>query len=471
MSRRVPTHPAAFHIGPMRLSPPILAVLLLALAASGCGPDRPSGAEAGSEAAAPSGDATADADPSSGKWRPARTPAVPATSTDGGSGADEALLAMPYLQGYRPAGEGLPVVTVHEPGAWEGLNFYTSGHAPEAVLADMDGRILHRWGYSLRKLRPELYRDPATRDQIRRIEYFRRARLLPDGSVLAIYEGLGVVKLDLDSRPVWSYEGGAHHDLDLAPDGTIWVLDREGKEIPRLGREGAVLEDQVTVLDPETGGVRRKISILEAFERSEHAALLERMPPRPDVLHTNTLEILDGRLATGPDGDPAFRAGNLLISVLELDALAVLDPEREEVVWARTGIWRKQHQPTILADGNLLLFDNTGPLREGVEERSRVLELDPRTMEVLWSFGGDRETDFFSRTLGSSQRLPNGNTLITESENGRALEVNRAGEVVWEFRSPHRAGDEDELVAVLFEMERLPADYPHFDLGAAESGR
>jgi hypothetical protein len=458
---------------PIRPSVPVLAGLLLALAASGCGPDGASG-----PAAAGPASGTEAADPTSGKWRPARTPAAPADPTGETSGADEALLALPYLQGYRPAGEGSAVVTVHEPGAWDGLNFYTSGHAPEAVLADMDGRILHRWGYPLRRLRTELYRDPETRDQIRRIEYFRRARLLPDGSVLAIYEGLGVVKLDLDSELVWSYEGGAHHDLDLAPDGRIWVLDREGREIPRLGREGAVLEDQVTVLNPDTGRVERKISILEAFERSEYAELLERMPPRPDLLHTNTLEILDGRLAPGhdggpegvPNGNPAFRAGNLLLSVLELDALAVLDPEREEIVWARTGIWRKQHQPTVLANGNLLLFDNTGPLREGVPDRSRVLELDPRTMEVVWSFGGDRATDFFSRTLGSSQRLPNGNTLITESENGRALEVTRDGEVVWELRSPHRAGEENELVAVLFELERLPRDYPRFDL-PLESGR
>lgn len=446
----------------MRRLSTLPALLALALVLTGCRPDSGAGAEAGdrnpgNEPAASS--ASDAADPTSGKWRPARTPGPPGGAE--GSGADEALLALPYLQGYRPAGEGTEVVTVHEPDAWEGLNFYTSGHAPEAVLADMEGRVLHRWGYPLRRLRPELYRDPSTRDQIRRIEYFRRARLLPDGSVLAIYEGLGVVKLDFDSRPVWSYEGGAHHDLDLAPDGRIWVLDREGKEIPRLGRDEPVLEDQVTVLDPETGRVVRKISILEAFERSEHAGLLERMPPRPDVLHTNTLEILDGRLA---DRIPAFRAGNLLLSVLELDALAVLDPEREEIVWAKTGIWRKQHQPTVLDDGNLLLFDNTGPVREGVDGRSRVLELDPETMEVVWSFGGDRGTDFYSKTLGSSQRLPNGNTLITESENGRALEVTRDGEVVWELVSPHRAGDRDELVAVLFELERIPPDYPRFEL-------
>jgi hypothetical protein len=55
--------------------------------------------------------------------------------------------------------------------------------------------------------------------------------------------------------------------------------------------------------------------------------------------------------------------------------------------------------------------------------------------------------------------LWNGNTLITESENGRAIEVTRGGRVVWEFNSPHRAGPRSELVATLFEVLRLPPDF------------
>jgi outer membrane protein assembly factor BamB len=177
------------------------------------------------------------------------------------------------------------------------------------------------------------------------------------------------------------------------------------------------------------------------------------MAPRPDLLHTNTIEILDGRLAAQC---PAFRAGNLLISVLELDTVAVLDPDRGEIVWALTGPWRKQHQPTVVGRGSLLVFDNLG----AGPDRSRVLEIDPFTQEVLWRYGGDRATDFFSKTLGTAQRLPNGNTLITESENGRAFEVTPDGSVVWELVSPHRAGEHDELVAVLFEVVRLPPDFP-----------
>jgi hypothetical protein len=382
-------------------------------------------------------------DPAQGKWRAART-AIPAADTE--TAAE--VRALPYLQGYRPA-EDRPVVIERDPAAaFQGLNLYVSGHAAEAVLMDMSGRTLHRWRYPLRRLWPDLAADP----EMAKLEYWRRAYLYPNGDLLAIYEGLGLVKLDARSRVLWAYRGGIHHDLFVAADGTIWVLDREGKIIPRINPAAGVLEDFVTVLSP-AGRLLRKLSILRCFERSPYAALLQRMPRSGDIFHTNTIEVLDGRFA---DRSPAFRAGNILVSVLKLDALAILDPERRTVAWARTGIWRRQHQPTFLAGGHLLLFDNLGAARD----RSRVLELEPLSGRVLWSYGGGRGVDLFSKTLGSCQRLPNGNTLITESENGRALEVTPAGRTVWEFYNPHRAGEHDELVAALFELVRLPPDFP-----------
>jgi hypothetical protein len=363
------------------------------------------------------------------------------------------LLANPYLQGYRPA-RSASWVTVHDPArAQPGLNLYVSGHAPEAVLMDMTGGVLHRWRHRLESLWPDLYRGPGA-ETIRRVEYWRRALLLPDGGLLAIYEGLGVVRLDARSRLVWAYRGGAHHDLFVHPEGGLWVLDRRAIVLPRIHPDEHVLEDLVTVLDPADGSVLRQISVLEAFERSPYAPLLAAMKPGGDLLHTNTLRLLgEEALALG---HPAFRPGNLLLSVLELDALAVLDPHVEEVVWAATGPWRRQHQPVLLPEGKMLLFDNLG-----LGDRSRVVELDPLSGKLGWSYPDPTDPALlFSKTLGSCQRLANGNTLITESENGRALEVTAAGEVVWEFLTPHRAGERGELVATLFEVVRVSPEQP-----------
>lgn len=376
--------------------------------------------------------------PARGRWSRLRD--TPAVSEDAA-----AVRALPYLAGYRQAPAASGVVKHDSSRAYQGLNLYVSGHAAEAVLMDMTGVVRHRWRQPLARIWSDLD-DAASR----RLDFWRRARLGPRGELLAIFDGLGLIALDAESNLQWSLRGGMHHDLDLAPDGTIWVLDRSAREVPEL-RPGAMLEDFVTVVSAD-GELRRRISILEALRRSRFAPLLLDRPDDPDFLHTNTLELLDGRFAAR---NPAFRAGNVLLSIFGLDAVAILDPEREEIVWALKGMWHRQHQPTFLGDGHLLLLDNLG-----AGEASRVLEFDPLTLRVAWSYGGDREANFFTRSLGSCQRLPNGNTLITESQNGRAFEVDRAGETVWEFLSPERAGERDELVASLFEVVRLPADFP-----------
>jgi arylsulfotransferase ASST len=440
--------PAAFSV-PGRRSGRIALLAGLALLAACRGPQSsatpaPAADEGGTAESATSQPEPAAA-PEQGKWSVARGSAAGAPASD--AAAD--VQALPYLQGYKTA-EDRPVVVERDAGAaYRGLNLYVSGHAAEAVLMDMAGKTLHRWRYPLRRLWPELAKDP----EMAKLEYFRRAHLYPNGDLLAIYEGQGLVKLDARSRVRWAYRGGIHHDLFVTENGLIYVLDREGRIIPRINRRRGVLEDFVTVLSPK-GRLLRRISILECFESSPYADLVQAMRKRQgDIFHTNTLEVLDGRFA---GLHPAFRKGNLLISVFMLNTVAVLDPDRRTVVWAKAGGWRHQHQPTFLDNGHLLVFDNTGASRE----RSRVIEMEPVSGRIIWQYGGTPEVDLFSRTLGSSQRLPNGNTLITESENGRALEVTPDGRTVWEFYNPHRAGEKNELVASLFEMVRLPPDFP-----------
>jgi hypothetical protein len=89
-----------------------------------------------------------------------------------------------------------------------------------------------------------------------------------------------------------------------------------------------------------------------------------------------------------------------------------------------------------------------------------VIEFDAQTRGTLWEYSGERDGPFRSRSCGSVQRLPNGNTLIVESDNGRAFELTPDKRIVWEFVSPHRAGERGEYVATLFDLVRLPPDFP-----------
>ena len=62
-----------------------------------------------------------------------------------------------------------------------------------------------------------------------------------------------------------------------------------------------------------------------------------------------------------------------------------------------------------------------------------MLEINPVTLELVWSY---TEPRFFSTNISGAQRLPNGNTLITEGAGGRLFEVTKEGKIVWEYIYP-----------------------------------
>ena len=132
--------------------------------------------------------------------------------------------------------------------------------------------------------------------------------------------------------------------------------------------------------------------------------------------------------------------------------------EQEAVTWLARGDWQKQHDPDFLANGNILLFNNIDlKLNEAGERVSSVIEFNPQTQAVEWSFSGTQSEPLYTSARGSQQRLPNGNTLITESQSGRIIEVTRTGEVVWEYYNPDRYGPNGDQLPSIFWASRYAA--------------
>jgi hypothetical protein len=352
----------------------------------------------------------------------------------------ERVLSLPYVRGSVAAPAATGVVLHDHERTWAGLGLYTSGHAPEAILIDLDGRPLHRWRFRFERAFPGKPKDQGS-------YHFRRARLLPGGGLVALFQGGGLVRLDRDSKLLWALDAPVFNDVTVLPDGTLLTLTKEAVERPQVRRGEPVLEDSVLWVSPE-GRPLRRLSLLDALLSSPWRDLASPLPAGADIFHSNTVRRLDDPAGTGP-----WRPGNLLVSLRQIDMVMVVDPSTERVVWAQRGPWVRQHEPVRLPGERLLVFDNRG--RGGA---SQVLEIDLGSGEVLWRWPGAGPGTLASREAGAAARLPNGDTLITESERGRAFEVTRGGEVVWEFVSPHRAGPGDELVATLFEMLRVPEE-------------
>jgi ribosomal protein L24E len=376
-----------------------------------------------------------------GRWRK-----VPAPLTQQQTEEIQQLEALGYVSGSKPGSGFLGVTQNQTEKAAPGVNFYSSGHGPEAILVDMHGRVLHKWAFSFEQAFPG---RKVPKKKVQGIHHWRRAILLEDGGVIAIFEGHGIIRVDKDSNLVWANPTRAHHDAHVLPDGQVYTLTRVAHMVPEVNTKHPVLEDFIIALDGQTGEETLRVSVLTAFQTSEFREIWLSSPKRKgDLMHTNAIEMLDGRLAAV---HPAFQAGRVMISMRTLDALAVVDLESAKVVWAHVGSYKKQHDPRSLDSGRILLFDNRG----AGETASRILELDPGTGELEVIYGARPGQAFTSAFCGTSMRLGNGNTLVTESDQGRAFEFTPAGEIVWEFYNPARAGENDEFVASLFEVERI----------------
>jgi hypothetical protein len=123
-----------------------------------------------------------------------------------------------------------------------------------------------------------------------------------------------------------------------------------------------------------------------------------------------------------------FKAGQILVSLRSTSLVAVLDLEKRSIVWAARGPWKHQHDAVFLDNGNLLLFDNLGSAKG-----SRVIEYNPLTQAIPWSYTGERVDSFTTVFRGMNQRLANGNTLIVDAEGRKLVEVTKNKDVVWRW--------------------------------------
>jgi hypothetical protein len=379
------------------------------------------------------------------------------------------------LQGwYKARDKKTGIVAYDHDRAYDGLTLFASfGDGCGARLVTMDGEVVHKWKLPFRTVWPEPSHvpTPVSEDRI----HWWRVRMFPNGDLLANCAGIGdtpngygLVKIDKDSKLIWQYSDCTHHDFDLDEQGQVFALvhsirDKVVKAAPHL--RTPLLEDYVVVLSPN-GEELSRVSIFDAFARSNFRDYLEglRSDSRGDHTHANTIDVIGEEFAAK---HKYCSVGDVMISLRNPGLLAIMNLKRKKIVWAGKGTWERQHDSDPLANGNIMLFDNRGGQGDG--GKSRVLEWNPRSGAIEWSYSGTRKHPLETITRGCQQLLPNGNLLVTESNNGRLIELTRDQKIVWEFRNPDRMGARNEKVAVIFNAERYDRNKLTF-LSAAADG-
>ena len=310
-----------------------------------------------------------------------------------------------------------------------GYTLFSPAWGDQEYLIDMRGLVVHTW----------------------RVTHSNVAELLPNGNLFTQNCGKWLEELTPDSETVWRWEGDGslvapnHHDFWVDDDTVVSLAAKRGPVIPGLFKPGTEPEHLRTDVIVK---LNRKKEILYRFSFGDHLDTLCELAGYPlpipymrktrdntyepygpsDWAHANTIEVLPATPLGGKDS--RFKAGNLLFSLRHLDIIGIVAPDIHEIVWCYgPGILDGQHQPTMLDNGNILVFDN-GTYRG----HSIVREIEPTSGRIVWQY--ENGEDFFSPFRAGNQRLPNGNTLICECDAGHLFEVTPEKEIVWDFWSP-----------------------------------
>ena len=323
-----------------------------------------------------------------------------------------------------------------------GLTLFPVTGTAEVLLLSMQGQVLHRWNVDA-----------------------ERARLLPDGSLLVIHGSdwgkdrkpwselrQTLRRYAWDGSVVWEYESDdvIHHDARILPSGNILFLQRalvpaEKKEkiFDTALRGTEMRADSIIEITPEGTPVWQWHAYdhldLNSCGRRECRDTKEGRASHKskDWTHGNTAALLPPN-KWYEAGDERFAPGNILFFPRNWWTAFLLDRRTGDIVWQYGGDYRGGlsggHEISMIPDdlpgaGNMLMIDNGTSTHKG---ESFVLEFNPVSKELVWVY--DAGKAFHTRTRGSVQRLPNGNTLISEDERGRVFEVTPDKNIVWEFQ-------------------------------------
>jgi len=372
-------------------------------------------------------------------WSMQRRMLLMGSAAIGASVAIGGSQAMPELEQNTLKRRGVGLRACEPKRAFAGFTLFAP-HFVESrtvYLIDLQGEVVHTWNMP--------YPPGLSGCLTERGTLFYNGRTSEQSFLSRFpFKGGVVLEADWNGKVLWEVRHPDHHHHGILLRNGNVLLHCMGEVPEEIARrvKGGMAEGNMQ------SGQYASRPVSEA-DKMYSDYLAEVTPAGHTVWEWRTWEYLDP-VADGIAEVQAPRTlwaqGNSVEELPEGDILASYRPTSTVIrISRKTGkiVWKLgpptvagQHAPTLLENGNILIFDN-GPHRlDDSVPYSRAIEVDPATNAIVWKYQDKPAWNFFSPRMGCAQRLPNGNTLITESSFGRFFEVTKEGEIVWEYVNP-----------------------------------
>jgi len=384
---------------------------------------------------------------------------------------------------------------------YEGYNLYTTIQDEKSYLIDNDGNTVHTWTSNYK---------PALSVYLLEDGSLLRTNNDSSNSTFGNSAGAGgiIQKLDEDSNVIWEYSYTSdtyiqHHDIEELPNGNILMIAWDKKseaEALAAGRDPTLLDDnelwpdKLIEVDPDTDEIVWEWHIWDHLiqDVDDTKANYGTVADHPELIDLNYIARNDSGADWTHINSVDYNAeyDQIILSVHTFSEIWIIEhTATTEIAASHTGgkygkggdlLYRwgnpqtygagtrqdqrffSQHDARWIPDGypgagNITVFNN-GTSTSSVEEITPPVDnngnyTDPASgsayepNDVTWSYTLDES--LYAQNISGVERLPNGNTLICSGPAGIFLEVNSAGEILWQ----------KDIGSPIFRVSRYGTDY------------
>ncbi|WP_243545108.1 aryl-sulfate sulfotransferase [Pseudodesulfovibrio tunisiensis] len=350
--------------------------------------------------------------------------------------------------------------------AFEGYTLFDPGMGTTTYLIDMEGNVVHTWSHE---------NKAGAHSQLLPNGHLLRASHLDKPATVGFGgEGGLLQEFDWDGNLVWQYRNFSdtslqHHSFRRLANGNTLVLCWErktNKEAIAKGRDPKAMPEGGLKLWDMTFKYTW-VDYIQEVDRNGKVVwewhVWDHIGTGPDEIDINwslkgdrdvveLMDVIDWTHCNSVDVTPDNK--HVILNSRNFGEFYVIDRKTGDIVyrWGNPSTHAAGKAPTFidngdqelfgahhvsaLENGHFLIFDNGWKAPEG--NRSRAVEMDPKTGRIVWQYKSRLSNSFYSMYQGGAQRLPNGNTFITSTGQGHLIEVTggKTPKVVWEFVNP-----------------------------------
>ena len=374
---------------------------------------------------------------------------------------------------------------LNEPGAFGGYTLFNKAWSETIYLIDNQGRVVHRWeldssplftkllknGNLLtgsRGVAAEVDRNGDTLWQCMLDSWHHDFLRMPNGNLLllsrqgraaeeAIAAGANPDFIGADGLTVphiveVKFTGAAN--CEIVWEWSAW--DHLIQDFDSSKANHGVVAKHPELIDLNFGLSEVSGSAYEPSSDWMHSNGIDHSPELDQIVlsarNFSEVWIIDHSTTTaeaaGRGGGKSGKGGDLLYRWGNPRAWRAGTRDDQQLFWQHNAHWIA---PGLPGAGNILIFNNGAEFADFERGYSSVDEVVPPVdgasyrlnpdlayapVEPVWAYTAATPSDFWSKRMSGTQRLPNGNTLICDGVHGTFFEVTPAGRTVWKYINP-----------------------------------